>query len=451
MHFITSGGNRLITLSLCLLFVFVACSSEKLSGPSNSPPRIISDSTVYATEDERFSFAPAFIDADGPDTIVAYQNIPSWLSSIGDSLIGTPGEGISGTGFVVIVSDSKAADTLQVTLIVTPVNDSPVITSKDSTEAAGGIFYSYRATFVDADGPQGFIEFRNYPSWLTVGSDSLFGIPPDGVFSTNFVVVVSDGFLSDTQSVLIETTPCIVVYGDTRTGHDQHRQLVSLIRQNKPSAIFHVGDLVNDGTLQSDWDIFNSIVAEMLSESEFYPALGNHEKQSPLYFSNFDLPGNEQWYSVETNRTHFTILNTCVTTGPASEQYKWLEADLASVSEAIEFIVAVFHHPPYSTGAHPEDEMQLRQTLVPLFEQYGVDICFTGHDHDYERSFCGGIYYIVTGGGGAPLRDQTRTHPCSQLFVKQYEFCKLSMVDNRLVVKVFDINSQLIDQFEIGH
>ena len=45
-------------------------------------------------------------------------------------------------------------------------------------------------------------------------------------------------------------------------------------------------------------------------------------------------------------------------------------------------------------------EGQCALNLVPLFEQYGVDVVFNGHDHHYERSYKDGVYYIVTGGGG---------------------------------------------------
>jgi 3',5'-cyclic AMP phosphodiesterase CpdA len=301
----------------------------------------------------------------------------------------------------------------------------------------------------DPDGPGLFFSIIDRPGWLTADSDSLYGIPRYGLRDTNFTVIASDGFLADTLEVALDMIPTLVVYGDTRSGHEYHAQIVNLIRQTKPSTVFHTGDLVNSGNIQADWDMFNQITAEMRSESEFFPALGNHEYQSPLYFDNFELPNNEQWYTVERNRTHFIILNSCVDLSVGSEQYLWLESDLASVSDTLDFIVAIFHHPPYSTGPHTEDEMGLRETIVPLLEQYGVDIVFNGHDHCYERSYCGGRYYIVAGGGGAPLYDQDREHPCSQLFLKKYHFCVLSIVDHRAIVKVFDIEAVLIDQFEI--
>jgi predicted phosphodiesterase len=243
--------------------------------------------------------------------------------------------------------------------------------------------------------------------------------------------------------------PNLVVFGDTRSGHDAHRAVIDQIRTFQPTAVIHVGDLVNNGWSTADWDSFNAIEGSLIDETDFYPALGNHEYQSDLYFDNFTLPNNEQWYSVDYNGVHFIVLNSCVDLGPSSGQYGWLLADLAAVDQATNFVAVVLHHPPYSTGQHAEDEAGLRETLVPLLELYEVDVVFAGHDHDYERSFCGDIYYVVTGGGGAPLRDQARSHPCSQLFLSVYHFCKLSAFPDRLVISVYDIDRELIDSFSL--
>ena len=178
--------------------------------------------------------------------------------------------------------------------------------------------------------------------------------------------------------------------------------------------------------------------------------MGNHENNSPLYFDNFILPNNERWYSVEKDNLHFMVLDSNSDCSIGSEQYLWLEDDLQYINENIKFVIAIFHHPPFSTGHHNEDEKSLRQTIIPLFEQYSVDIVFNGHDHDYERSLYNNIYYIVTGGGGAPLYDQARTSPYSQLFIQAYHFCKLFIINNQLIIEVCDINSNLIDRFEIN-
>lgn len=329
-------------------------------------------------------------------------------------------------------------------------NEPPQIISATEIEATGGIFFSYRVTYTDPDTFDDTIMFENYPEWLTCEADSIFGTPPDGLGDTSFMAMVYDGNAADTSVVLIKMIPCMAVYGDSRTGHIIHQQVVDSMMTVKPAVVFHTGDLVNDGRIAGEWVIFNDITAEMRANAEFFPSLGNHEQQSQLYFDNFDLPNNEQWYSVDRHYTHFICLNSCIETDTASSQYQWLKSDLAAIEDSIRFIVAYFHHPPYSTGPHTEDEKGLRQTWVPLFEQYGVDIIFNGHDHHYERSYCGGRYYIVSGGGGAPMRDQVRQDPCSQLFLKEYHFCKVSVIGNRMIVKVYGIDKTIIDEFEIN-
>ncbi len=243
----------------------------------------------------------------------------------------------------------------------------------------------------------------------------------------------------------------IAVYGDSRTGHSAHAWIMEGIASIAPVAVFHTGDLVGNGNDLDDWKTFNRIKSELPIGTSFYPALGNHEKESPLYFNNFTLPGNERWYSVEISGIHFTVLDTGTDLSPGSTQYQWLENDLSSVGSGINFIVVLFHYPPYSTGRHGEDEKGLQSKIVPLFEQYGVDLVFSGHDHDYERLLVNSVQYIVTGGGGAPLRSQSRSNPNSLVFEKVHHFCVIYFSGNgNLAVDVWDWTVKLIDHFEIA-
>ena len=67
----------------------------------------------------------------------------------------------------------------------------------------------------------------------------------------------------------------------------------------------------------------------------------------------------------------------------------WLRADLASSSR--QWTIAYWHHPPYSKGSHDSDTdpilTAMRQNIVPILEDGGVDLVLTGHSHSYERSF----------------------------------------------------------------
>ena len=245
----------------------------------------------------------------------------------------------------------------------------------------------------------------------------------------------------------------IVIYGDCRNGHDIHRQIVADAIGIEPKAVFNTGDLVNEGSSADQWAIFDNITSELRKIAPYYPAIGNHDVPPELFLADFDLPNNERWYSVDIDSLHFVVLDTTSDISQGSEQYKWLEADLQPFSES--FVAVVTHYPLLSTGYHGGDTgdsdtgQDLRQILMPLFEQYHVDIVFSGHDHDYERSFENGIYYIVTGGGGAPLRSQATTSRYSQVFEESHNFCTLYVSDGKVGVEAFDPAENAIDQFTV--
>ena len=92
---------------------------------------------------------------------------------------------------------------------------------------------------------------------------------------------------------------------------------------------------------------------------------------------------------------------------PGTEQYRWLEDDLANTNKTWKFVF--FHLPPYSCG--PWGPQPQVQALHPLFVRYGVDIVFNGHEHNYQRFPVDGVNYIITGGGGAEARKLTMCQP----------------------------------------
>jgi 3',5'-cyclic AMP phosphodiesterase CpdA len=270
-------------------------------------------------------------------------------------------------------------------------------------------------------------------------------------FIISLVVVASLSLFACNRSQPNKTVNNIIVYGDSRTSHDDHRAVVSAIMSASPDIVFHTGDLVGNGALYAEWVTFNDITSGMRAAADFYPAAGNHEYESDLYYGNFVLPGNEKWYTVTYDKILFVILNSNLSLDIGSKQYLWLKNTLENVDPAsIKFTAVLFHHPPFSTGAHGEEDIHLRDSIVPLFEANGVDIVFTGHDHNYERSLYNGIYYIVTGGGGAPLRPQSLTSEYSQKFVSVFHFCKVNRDGDKLNVVAYDIKLKEIDRFSLN-
>jgi len=248
----------------------------------------------------------------------------------------------------------------------------------------------------------------------------------------------------NTENIVKSSDFTVAVLSDTQAQYKIIQKLVDSIILKQPDVVFHVGDMVDFGIMKYQWDRFNKITKKLREIAEFFPALGNHDLNSKWYYENFDLPNNERWYSVERNNMHFIVLDSNASMKIDSEQYKWLEEDLKKISDSIKFRIIFFHHPIL-----PWDSKRIKNIIPPLLEKYKVNIVFNGHEHNYERFFYNGIYYVTTGGGGGVLDDQGVKSEYSQAFSKKHHFCELFIKENKLVVNVFDINLNLIDNFEM--
>lgn len=238
-----------------------------------------------------------------------------------------------------------------------------------------------------------------------------------------------------------------VVFGDTRTQHERHRAVVERIAAYAPDFVLHTGDLVADGTDERQWDLFFAIERDLLAHAPFFPVLGNHERNAVLYFDNFYLPANERWYTFVNGPVRFIALQVdgYASFALGSEQYTWLEQTLQA--NTYPWLCVYFHIPPY-TSVEEELEHQVRRTLTPLFEQYGVDLVFSGHKHSYERNEVQGITYIVTAGGGAPLYPMAEREPGQVVFASAYHFVVVTINGDYLIGEAISVTGELLDRFE---
>jgi len=169
-----------------------------------------------------------------------------------------------------------------------------------------------------------------------------------------------------------------------------------------------LGDNAYESGLDSEYQngVFN-IYTNLLPKSVLWPALGNHDTAQATefvetypYFDIFTLPksgesggvasGTEHYYSFNHANIHFICLDS-MTGGRSvnSAMYVWLTNDLANVTA--DWIIAYWHHPPYTKGSHDSDFepelIEMRQVFLPVLEQGGVDLVLAGHSHVYERSY----------------------------------------------------------------
>jgi hypothetical protein len=142
------------------------------------------------------------------------------------------------------------------------------------------------------------------------------------------------------------------------------------------------------------------VYQEMLRKSVVWPTRGNHEMSAGVHYGNFTLPdaaqaggvvsGTEAYWSFDYANAHFICLDSFGSDrSVGGAMYNWLQADLAATAQ--EWIIAYWHHPPYTKGSHNSNLetilIEMRQNFVPLLESGGVDLVLSGHSHSYERSF----------------------------------------------------------------
>lgn len=249
-----------------------------------------------------------------------------------------------------------------------------------------------------------------------------------------------------------------VVFGDTRTRHDLHRRVIGAIVKTDPDFVLHTGDMVQDGRESALWSTFFDIEGGLLKKTVFYPALGNHERNSEQFHDFFDV--GKPYYSFDWGTAHFTVINSDVANAAESpeartafweEQREWLEADLKA-NQGADFRFVVMHHPPMTVNSdkigHVSKETPL---LIPLFEQYNVTAVLAGHDHNYQRHVQDGIQYIITGGGGAPLANTGIAIPDATVKVESTEhYVFVKVQGNRAHFQAVALDGHLIDEIDMG-
>ena len=251
----------------------------------------------------------------------------------------------------------------------------------------------------------------------------------------HYRVGTSTGALSEDSTLKTAGGPTqtqfsFAVYGDTETesetSQDIEQSVVDSIISVSPDFCLHVGDVIHNIDQVDDWNTFFDTEHDLMRTTTLFTTMGNHEQDHPNYFDFFYLPGNERWYSFDYGHAHFICLqiDTYADYSVGSEQYLWLIQDLANNTQPWTFVF--FHVPPYSSSLHGSDT-NVRATLQPLFDYYGVAIVFNGHDHCYERSIVNGVTYLETAGGGERLYERQEWNDWTLYFESTNHFVSIAI------------------------
>lgn len=219
------------------------------------------------------------------------------------------------------------------------------------------------------------------------------------------------------------------VVGDAGRSTNDQRDMMKAYVDYKGDKETHswllLGDNAYDHGTENEYQraMFENMFEDMLINTNIYPTPGNHDldkhgsvmggiTEAP-YFDIFDVPTNgesggvasntESYYSWDYGNVHFISLDSYGTSLEENDDmYNWLKNDLQANNQR--WTVAYCHHPPHSKGSHDSDDKQdsygalfkIREIMMPLLEQYGVDLVLTGHSHVYERSYLSNGFYEVS-------------------------------------------------------
>ena len=175
--------------------------------------------------------------------------------------------------------------------------------------------------------------------------------------------------------------------------------------------------------------------ANWLRNVPVWPVYGNHDARRWAFFNLFSFPkdgesgglpsGTEHYYSFDHGQVHFVILDSVASSMRAgSAMLRWLEEDLLGSQQP--WLIAAFHHPPYSRGSHNSDSRRdsggrmfdVREKVLPILEQAGVDLVLSGHSHMYERSHLMGCHYGKSESLQSQMMQSPRRQDESDLYIK---------------------------------
>ena len=292
-----------------------------------------------------------------------------------------------------------------------------------------------------------------HPDDAAVGTVRLAGLQPN----TRYEYIVRTG--TDEERGELWTAPepgeplTFLVYGDNRTKQDVHVAVVErMLEETDARIVLHTGDFVEMGGRPSDWGDYFRNASPLVRRVGLFPSLGNHELYGPggiaryhRYLGSGD--GRETWYRHDYGDLTILALDSNVDWEPGATQYDWLTATLASIAEvsADRFVVVIVHHGPYSSGRHGGHGGMQDLGLPEQLRDAGVDVIFSGHDHDYERGDADGLKYVVTGGGGAPLYTVNDPTPYQLAFEPAHHFVRGRIEDGRFHMRVVRLDGSTLE------
>ena len=215
------------------------------------------------------------------------------------------------------------------------------------------------------------------------------------------VVDKKDQVASNCESVQRPAPPVqtfvVAAAGDIASENSGDDETAAVLDKIAPNAVLSLGDnAYPDGALSEFQAYYEPTWGRHRVRTR--PSPGNHDyhtEGASGYFTYFGARAPGPYYSFDLGGWHVISLNSEISMSASSEQYEWLQDDLASSTARC--TLAYWHKPRFTAGRY--DDFTFTTPIWRLLYSATAEIVLNGHDHNYQR------YELMTPDGApAPVR-----------------------------------------------
>jgi len=190
----------------------------------------------------------------------------------------------------------------------------------------------------------------------------------------------------ETQSISPETKVKFAALGDWGCSFQTINNVKGILEKDVE---FVLG--LGDYSYEESADCFFDIVEPI--DDKIKIVFGTHDTYHSSVLDQIQSHFNQknQYYSFDHERIHFTVISTELPIELGTEQYLFIVEDLSEASSDpdVDWIVVSLHDPVYISKSEKVTTSRgdIKRTLHPMFDFYGVDLVLQSHVHNYQRSF----------------------------------------------------------------
>ena len=282
--------------------------------------------------------------------------------------------------------------------------------------------------------------------------------------------------------------------GDAQTGLDSvWPRTVRAAYAQAPDArlMIDAGDTVAEGWDDNLWRQWTDGLGFIAASLPSLPVPGNHDEHRPpsapdsskvlqpseLWRAHFALPRNgpaslgalaEPFYYLDYQGVRFIAIDSnpfankdyveSERAGVQAAAVAWLRSALSNNPNR--WTIVVQHQPIYPV-AKGRDYVEMRSALVPLYDEFGVDLVLQGHDHAYARSLPlkagrpagsgerGTVYVISVSGAKMYDIDTPHAHLMTKMLTGVQTYQVIAVDGRALKFESYTADGRLVDAFEL--